>query len=85
MKKNGLKDNDGQIDGSKGRIDEIKGDRLSLSKISKDEIERLRRMRHIYIEKKMCGRQSNAFVRNEANENTTRVQNIKCIAARVTK
>ena len=52
MKKNGLKDNDGQADGSKGQVDEIKGDGLSLSKISKDEIERMKRMCHIYRKKK---------------------------------
>ena len=47
-----MKDNYGQADGSKGRVDEIKGDGLSLSKISKDEIGRMRRRRHIYIEQK---------------------------------
>ena len=52
MKKNGLKGNDEQADGSKGRVDEIKGDGLSLSKISKDEIGRMRRRPHIYIEQK---------------------------------
>ena len=50
LKKNSLKDSDGQADGSKEWVDEIKGDGLSLSKISKDEIERMRRRRHFYIE-----------------------------------
>ena len=52
MRKSGLKSNDEQTYGSKGRVDESEGDGLSLSKISKDEIERMRRMRHIYIGKK---------------------------------
>ena len=52
MKKNSLKDDNGQTDGSKGRIDRIKGNELSLSKISKDEIERMWRKHHIYREKK---------------------------------
>ena len=50
--KNGLKNEDREIDGSKGRIDRIKGNGFSLSKISKGEIERMRRMRHMYREKK---------------------------------
>ena len=33
------------------KLTEVK-DELSLSKISKDEIDRMKRMRHIYIEKK---------------------------------
>ena len=52
LKKNGFKDDDEQTDGSKGRIDKTKGDGLSLSKISKDEIEKMRRMHHIYRKKK---------------------------------
>ena len=36
------------------KLTEVK-DELSLSKISKDEIDRMKRMRHIYIEKKMHG------------------------------
>ena len=52
MKKNGFKSDDEQAEKSKGRVDESKGDELSLSKISNDEIERMRRMHNIYIEKK---------------------------------
>ena len=48
--KNGFKGSNEQADGSKEWADEIKGDGLSLSKISKDEIEEMRRRRHLYIE-----------------------------------
>ena len=44
--------NQGQANGSKGRVDESEGDELSLLRISKVEIEEMRRrMRHIYRRK----------------------------------
>ena len=43
--------NQGQADRSKGQVDESEDGELSLSKISKVEIEEMRRMRHIYRRK----------------------------------
>ena len=40
---------------TKVRADEIEGDGLSLSKISKNEIEEMRRRRHLYIDWKCVG------------------------------
>ena len=47
---NGFKGSNGQADGSKEWADEIQGNGLSLSKISKEEIDEMRRRSRLYIE-----------------------------------
>ena len=55
---------------------------LSLSKISKDEMEKMRKMRYIYRNEKHAEDEATpSSVRNGANGNSTRVLGIKCIAA----